>query len=99
LFEAYFGERQNIGQAEVLRALAREVGMAEYSVERAWQDSHFERRLQGYHVRATRLGISGTPAFIIGKRLLLGAVPTSMLRAAARAVAPAEVARSNPSVQ
>lgn len=99
LFEAYFGERQNIGQAEVLRALAREVGMAEDSVERAWQDSHFERRLQGYHVRATRLGIGGTPAFIIGKRLLLGAVPTSMLRAAARAVAPAEVAHNNPSVQ
>ena len=88
LFEAYFGERRNIGQADVLRALAREVGLPEQCVERAWEDPHFERRLQGYYVRAARLGISGTPAFIIGKRLLLGAVPTSMLREAARVVVP-----------
>jgi predicted DsbA family dithiol-disulfide isomerase len=89
LFEAYFAERQNIGQAEVLRALAREVGLSEHGVERAWADPHFERRLQGYHVRAVRLGITGTPAFIIGGRLLLGAVSTSVLREAARALPPA----------
>jgi predicted DsbA family dithiol-disulfide isomerase len=91
LFQAYFGERQNIGQPDVLRVLAREVGLSEHGVERAWQDPHFERRLQGCQVRAAQLGITGTPAFIIGKRLLLGAVPTSMLREAARAVPPPAV--------
>lgn len=88
LFKAYFGERQNIGQADVLCALAQEVGLSERCVERAWEDPHFERRLQGYHVRAARLGITGTPAFIIGKRLLLGAVPTTMLREAAQTAVP-----------
>ena len=89
LFQAYFGERQNIGRPDVLHALAREAGLSAQRVERAWEDPHFERRLQGYQVRAARLGITGTPAFIIGKRLLLGAVPTSMLREAARVVSPA----------
>lgn len=83
LFEVYFGERQNIGQAEVLHALARESGMPEASVERAWTDPYFAQRLQAYQVRAARLGVSGTPAFIVGQRLLLGAVPTQMLRDAA----------------
>lgn len=92
LFEAYFGERQNIGQAEVLHTLAREAGIPEASVERAWTDPYFGQRLQAYHVRATRLGISGTPAFIVGQRLLLGAVPTTMLRDAAHAAVSLEPA-------
>lgn len=85
LFEAYFGERQNIGDAEVLRTLARKAGVPEAKVERAWTDPYFAQRLHAYHVRATRLGISGTPAFIVGQRLILGAVPTQMLRDAAQA--------------
>jgi predicted DsbA family dithiol-disulfide isomerase len=92
LFEAYFGERQNIGQAEVLHTLARETGVPEATVERAWSDAYFAQRLQAYHVRAARLGVSGTPAFIVGQRLLLGAVPTQMLRDAAQAAVSLEPA-------
>ena len=90
LFEAYFAERQNIGQTEVLQQLARETGVPEASVKRAWTDPDITRRLQAYHVRAARLGINGTPAFVIGQRLLLGAVPTQMLREAAHAASAAE---------
>ena len=85
LFQAYFGERQNIGQVEVLHALARETGMPDASIERAWADPYFAQRLQAYQARAARLGVSATPAFIVGQRLLLGAVPTQMLRDAAEA--------------
>lgn len=85
LFQAYFGERQNIGQVEVLHTLARETGMPDTSIEHAWANPYFAQRLQAYQVRAARLGVSATPAFIVGQRLLLGAVPTQMLRDAAEA--------------
>ncbi|MFQ5935807.1 MAG: DsbA family protein [Acidiferrobacterales bacterium] len=96
LFEAYFGERQNIGQADVLRQLAHEIGVPDGTVERAWGDPYFTQRLQANHVRAARLGVTGTPTYLIGNRLVVGAVPTSMLRNTARARLAGGTTPSNP---
>ncbi|MGH8752229.1 MAG: DsbA family oxidoreductase [Burkholderiales bacterium] len=83
LFAAYFVERQNIGQPEVLRAIAVEAGLAEALVQRAWSDARYEERLRQNWRDASRLGISGTPAFIIGEEIISGAAPVAMLREAA----------------
>ncbi|MFQ5754547.1 MAG: DsbA family protein [Acidiferrobacterales bacterium] len=84
LFEAYFGERQNIGDADVLRALARESGVPDGTVARAWRKERYERRLKTNLVAAAKLHVTATPTYVIGKRLLVGAVPATVLRDAAR---------------
>lgn len=84
LFEAFFGRRLNIAEPDVLMDLAREAGIAESTVERAWTDSDFENRLRQTQADAARMGISGTPTFVIGRRALAGAVPVSALAEAVR---------------
>jgi len=88
LFSAYFGERQNIGDPEVLRALARECGMSEEQVEAAWHDPEYAQRLRQYHEAAARVGVTGTPTYVINnERALVGAVETGDLREALAQVA------------
>ena len=83
LFEGYFGERRNIGDAEVLRELAAECGMDAAQVEAAWTEPRFAERLRDYHEAAARVGVTGTPTYIIdNERALVGAVETDDLRRA-----------------
>lgn len=83
LFGAYLGEGQNIGDENVLRILARETNVPEDMIARAWEEPRYEQRLQSNLALAGQLGITGIPAFVFGKRALLGAVPTTVLRDAA----------------
>lgn len=84
LFKAYFTERQNIGDMEVLRVLAAEAGMSEKIVQIAWSNPRYEIILQQNLGLAARDGINGVPTFIISDQMLIGAVPTTMLLEAAR---------------
>ncbi len=87
LFRACFGERRNIGNAEVLWSLASECGLDDRRVESAWLGREAAERLQRYHDAAARIGISGTPTFVINNdRALVGAVETDELRRALAAV-------------
>jgi predicted DsbA family dithiol-disulfide isomerase len=83
LFIAYFVEQKNIGDENVLRELAREVGMPDKAVDRALTDEAYERRLEQQQTRAAMLGIQGVPGFLIGEYLVSGAVPVETLITAA----------------
>jgi predicted DsbA family dithiol-disulfide isomerase len=80
LFEAYFVQQQNIGDPRVLRTIAKQTGVEDKGVEQAWSDPRYAEKLQANLHDAARLGINGTPTFIIGQRIAAGAVPVSMLR-------------------
>ena len=81
LFRGYFGERRNIGDAAVLKAMAAECGMDDTHVETAWSDPTYTDRLRQYHARAAQAGIGGTPTYVIaGEQTLVGAVETAELR-------------------
>jgi len=83
LFRAYFGERRNIGEPDVLTAIGAECGMDQDRVARAWSEPRFGERLRDYHAAAARLGVSGTPTYVIANRkALVGAVETAELRRA-----------------
>jgi len=88
LFRSYFGERRNIGDPEVLRGIAAECGMDEARVEAAWTDPAYAARLRQYHEAATRVGVTGTPTYVIdNRRALVGAADTDDLRRALAEVA------------
>jgi len=84
LFAAFFAEGRNIGDDSVLRTLAEEAGVRPEVVERAWSEPSYEEKLLANREIAAQLGITGVPTFLIGNRILAGAVPAQMLLDAAR---------------
>lgn len=83
LFEAYLVENRNIGDKAVLRELAAECGLDEERVDAAWREPAYAGRLRRNLAHARELGITGTPAYVFGQELILGAVPEARLRQAA----------------
>jgi predicted DsbA family dithiol-disulfide isomerase len=83
LFEAYLVERRNIGDPEVLLAIAEECGVPTRHVDNAWTDPAFAARLRRYYDAALKCGVAGTPTFIVNNdEALVGAVGTDELRGA-----------------
>lgn len=85
LFEACFAEGRNIGDPEVLRALAAESGVPEALVEQAWTDTRYSDRLQQNMAAAVQYEVRATPTvFFSEQHRLDGAVPYDRFEAAAR---------------
>lgn len=84
LFHAFFTEGRNIGDTEVLATLAAECGVPSATVAAAWQDPVYPERLTLNLRFARELGVSGTPAYVFGERVLVGALPYTDLLDAAR---------------
>jgi protein-disulfide isomerase len=65
-----------------LAAAARSAGLDRAALEKAAGDADVTRELQANLALAGRLGINGTPAFIVGNRMLPGAVGHDAIAAA-----------------
>ena len=87
IFHAYFTEGKNIGDKQVLVALARECALPEDLIQSAWNDPVLTQRLQQNMAAAQQAGIRATPTYLFGERVVVGAVPLAELRQAAMAVA------------
>lgn len=85
LMDAYWGEAQNIGDPDVLRTLASEVGLASEEVERVLAGDDYLERVERSTRRAVAAGVTGVPAFVLDNRLLvLGAHPRETFKEAFR---------------
>lgn len=87
LFQAFFTEGRNIGDTEVLASLAAECGVPSGTVAAAWQDPAYGERLARNLHFARELGVSGTPAYVFGTEVKVGALPYADLLDAARQLA------------
>lgn len=83
LYSAFFGDRMNIGDPEVLRKLARDCRVPSDTVERAWNDPRYETILAENLRAAVANQVSGTPTFFLGEERVTGAVSLEKLRQAA----------------
>ncbi len=88
LFEAYFGDGLNIGDANVLRQLAADTGVTPETVQCAWTDPQYPTCLHHNLKAAQELQVTGTPTFFIGTRKLTGALSVEILRHAAHEAIP-----------
>ncbi|VAW75823.1 hypothetical protein MNBD_GAMMA15-2507 [hydrothermal vent metagenome] len=84
VFEAFFVEGLNIGDREILKALAQKAGMSGSQITAAWDEDTASKKLEQYRKAALELGVSATPTFFIGEQRLDGAVPYEQLLAAAQ---------------
>jgi predicted DsbA family dithiol-disulfide isomerase len=83
LMDAHWAEGADIGDADVLRAFASEVGLSTDGVERVLAGDDYAERVQVSTSQAASLGITGIPAFLLDDRLLVvGAQPREVFESA-----------------
>jgi len=76
LMDAYWAEAQNIGDPDVLRALAQEVGIEE--IDDVLESDTYLDIVRASTQQAVAAGVTGVPAFVLdGRMLVLGAHPRS----------------------
>lgn len=64
-----------------IMAIAESVGLDEARLRTDMADPQIEAALRRNYATAERIGVSGTPAFIVGDTMLPGAVPLEQLKA------------------
>jgi predicted DsbA family dithiol-disulfide isomerase len=81
LTDAYWAEGRNIGDSEVLRALACEAGLDD--VDGVFDGNAYLDRVLASSSQAQSIGITGIPAFLLdGSLLVLGAQPREVFERA-----------------
>lgn len=81
LFQAYFVEGLDIGQPEVLAAMAQRGGLTEVPVIEFLHGEEGADEVRHELTQAQRLGVSGVPTFIFAERTALsGAQPPALIR-------------------
>jgi predicted DsbA family dithiol-disulfide isomerase len=81
IFRAFFERGEDIGDSEVLIILALELGLDSNSLREALMGHEFAASVLADEQEATRLGVSGVPAFIANRKAALSGVqPVENLR-------------------
>ncbi len=81
IFRAFFERGENIGNIDVLVALALELGLDGPSLRIALERHEFEKSVLVDEQEADRLGIEGVPAFVAERKAALSGVqPAENLR-------------------
>ena len=83
LFSAFFVHNKNIGDRNILRAIASECGVNDSIIDAAWNESAYPQKLLDNFGTARKFEIQSVPSFIFGERVLTGVVSESVMRAAA----------------
>ena len=84
IYQAYFNEGENIGDAAVVARLAAEAGLDAGEVADAIKSPKYEMRLKNNSLAAHNRGVSGVPTFFIGEYPLVGAQSVDAMRAILR---------------
>ena len=83
LMDAYWSEGQDLGDVEVLRALAAELELPVDEVEEVLTGERYRDRIDGSTREAVSIGANAVPAFLLDRRLLvLGAQPEQVFEQA-----------------
>ncbi len=80
VFRAYFADGSNIGDLEVLKKLASDVGLDPAQVVEAIDSPEVQLKLKNNAIVAHQHGVSGVPTFFIGNYPLVGAQSEDAMR-------------------
>lgn len=80
LFGAYFVDKRDIGESEVLIEVAVRSGIREADAARCLDDRTHQARVETELAEAVDFGVTGVPTFVIGTFPIVGAQPIESLR-------------------
>ena len=82
-YQAYFTEGQNLGEAEVIVTLAKEVGLAEEKVRAILASEDYQEAFYGDIQQAQTIGVQGVPFFVLANKYAVsGAQPAELFKQA-----------------
>lgn len=84
LFSAYFVDNRNIGDRDVLNEIAESCNIDKETIDSAWTDEKYEKRLLDNFNSAGKHKIQSVPSFVFGDRVLTGVVAEAVFRDAAK---------------
>jgi predicted DsbA family dithiol-disulfide isomerase len=79
LFRAYFVDAKNIGDPEVLVAIAKSVGLPEAGAREVLEKRTFRAAVDADWEKSHEYGVTGVPTFVAGNRGVVGAQPYEAL--------------------
>jgi predicted DsbA family dithiol-disulfide isomerase len=80
VYRAYFADLLNIGSIDVLAELASELGMPAHDLREALDQGRYREKVARQFQYARDAGITGVPAYIVGRYLMVGAQPLEVYR-------------------
>ena len=80
VYRAYFNDGANIGDIEVLKTLASDIGLDAAKVAEAIASQQIQLKLKNNALVAHQHGVSGVPTFFIGNYPLVGAQTETTMR-------------------
>jgi len=91
VMDAYWAESRNIGDRDELRALGVDVGLPGEEVDVLLAGNQYADVVEASTQQAASVGVTGVPAFVLDRRLLvLGAQPEAVFEQAFAQLAAAE---------
>ena len=83
LFTAFFVENKNIGDREILKAIAKNCDIDEDTIAAAWKNEQTQKNILNNFNLVQKYEIQSVPSFIFGERVLSGVVTEKTMRSAA----------------
>ncbi|MCK4706843.1 MAG: DsbA family protein [Gammaproteobacteria bacterium] len=83
LFTAFFVDKKNIGDRNILRDIAKDCGIDDNVINAAWSEEKYRQQLLENFNHARQHKIKSVPSFVIGERVLTGVVDEAIMRGAA----------------
>ena len=80
VYRAYFADLLNIGSTEVLTELATDVGLPADDLRASLEEGRYRDQVKSQFQYAREAGISGVPAYIAGRYVMVGAQPIEVYR-------------------
>ena len=81
-YKAFWENRQDIGELEVLHKVAHEVGLDADDMVKGLEEKTYSETVMSQYQEALKYGISGIPTFLVGNLLFTGAHPYNVFKSA-----------------
>ena len=81
-YKAFWEDRQDLGELEVLHKVAHEVGLDGDDMVKCLEDKTYADTVMGQYQEALKYGISGIPTFLVGNLMFTGAQPYNIFKSA-----------------
>jgi len=81
-YKAFWEDRKDLGELEVLHAVAHEVGLNADEMVKDLEEKTFSEAVMAQYQEALKYGINGIPTFLVGNLLFTGAQPYNIFKSA-----------------
>ena len=79
-YAAYWGEGVDLGKVENLRPIAEGVGLDWAELSGHLERRTFQQDVENQYQEALRIGVTGIPAYVVGRFFFMGAQPYDLFR-------------------